>query len=420
MYWCDFWAGWIGGISGIIVGHPLDTVKVRQQTLGSSRRLGVLKTIQTTFRYEKTRGFFKGMEFPILSSGILNSLMFGTYGVCMGEIMNKRHHEAPTALDAFICGCAGGFVTISLCCPVEVVKVKLQLQTAEGAAVNVWGTTSVKHYRGPWDCVKDLWRMHGLKGLYRGSGCMLYRDIPSAGLYMAVYQGLLNELGDRPIVHALGGGLAGVLSWASIIPFDVVKSRLQSDDFQNKKYRGTWDCMKQSVKSDGFSVLFRGFSAAVLRAFPVNAAIFYAYGWTRKEFFTMNGGDAIDVRERHSNKVSRIMGDLLLKGYKMLGSSCEDCSNVLLQDRSGSLLCVSCEEMKKLAPPPAKIENTLAEPKFQTISDDEDKALAQVKDAVCKKLTWASEQLEKSDVSDSLRLVQLIGNMLAILQDMKK
>lgn len=31
-------AGWIGGAIGIIVGHPLDTVKIRLQTQGVSGR----------------------------------------------------------------------------------------------------------------------------------------------------------------------------------------------------------------------------------------------------------------------------------------------------------------------------------------------------------------------------------------------
>ena len=32
MFWCDFIAGWIGGSAGIAVGHPFDTLKVRQQS----------------------------------------------------------------------------------------------------------------------------------------------------------------------------------------------------------------------------------------------------------------------------------------------------------------------------------------------------------------------------------------------------
>ncbi|CAH2324836.1 Hypothetical predicted protein [Pelobates cultripes] len=39
------------------------------------------------------------------------------------------------------------------------------------------------------------------------------------------------------------------------------------------------------------------------------------------------------------------MGDYLLKGYKMLGDSCDTCGTILLQDRQKKLLCVSCQEL---------------------------------------------------------------------------
>jgi hypothetical protein len=33
---CDFVSGWVGGCCGLILGHPFDTLKVRQQALGRS------------------------------------------------------------------------------------------------------------------------------------------------------------------------------------------------------------------------------------------------------------------------------------------------------------------------------------------------------------------------------------------------
>ena len=34
---CDFVSGWVGGCCGLILGHPFDTLKVRQQALGNKR-----------------------------------------------------------------------------------------------------------------------------------------------------------------------------------------------------------------------------------------------------------------------------------------------------------------------------------------------------------------------------------------------
>ena len=51
------------------------------------------------------------------------------------------------------------------------------------------------------------------------------------------------------------------------------------------------------------------------------------------------------ARRERSDKISKIMGDYLLKGYKMLSTSCAECGTILLRDRSGNLYCVACAEV---------------------------------------------------------------------------
>ncbi|XP_050407317.2 protein ZNRD2 isoform X2 [Patella vulgata] len=53
----------------------------------------------------------------------------------------------------------------------------------------------------------------------------------------------------------------------------------------------------------------------------------------------------IEARRERSNKISKLMGDYLLKGYKMLGITCRECETILLQDRHGSNYCVACSEL---------------------------------------------------------------------------
>ena len=73
----------------------------------------------------------------------------------------------------------------------------------------------------------------------------------------------------------LAGGAAGVASWASIYPLDVLKSRLQASP---GRYAGLWDCARRSVRDEGWGVLSRGLTACLLRAAVVNAAIFGGCG----------------------------------------------------------------------------------------------------------------------------------------------
>lgn len=53
----------------------------------------------------------------------------------------------------------------------------------------------------------------------------------------------------------------------------------------------------------------------------------------------------IQARRERSDKISKIMGDYLLKGYKMLGSVCGVCETILLEDKSGLTYCIACREL---------------------------------------------------------------------------
>ncbi|KAL8610414.1 hypothetical protein ACOMHN_035131 [Nucella lapillus] len=52
-----------------------------------------------------------------------------------------------------------------------------------------------------------------------------------------------------------------------------------------------------------------------------------------------------EARRERSNKISKVMGDYLLKGYKMLGICCPQCETILLQTKQGVNYCISCSEL---------------------------------------------------------------------------
>ncbi|XP_073335403.1 protein ZNRD2 [Pagrus major] len=53
----------------------------------------------------------------------------------------------------------------------------------------------------------------------------------------------------------------------------------------------------------------------------------------------------IQARRERQDKISKLMGDYLLKGYKMLGECCDVCGTILLQDKQHKNYCVSCQEL---------------------------------------------------------------------------
>ncbi|XP_078058927.1 protein ZNRD2 [Mustelus asterias] len=53
----------------------------------------------------------------------------------------------------------------------------------------------------------------------------------------------------------------------------------------------------------------------------------------------------IEARRERQDKITKLMGDYLLKGYRMLADSCPECGTVLLQDKKQKNYCVACQEL---------------------------------------------------------------------------
>ena len=116
---------------------------------------------------------------------------------------------------------------------------------------------------------------------------MAYREVPSYGIYCLTYEFLSAKMHQHQFTDARGivadlisGGVAGSLTWLSIIPFDVIKSRFQAD-FAGE-YNGFLHCAKELYKEGGVRIFYTGCLVTCLRAFPVNAMTFLVYSQTLK------------------------------------------------------------------------------------------------------------------------------------------
>ncbi|XP_004478655.1 protein ZNRD2 isoform X1 [Dasypus novemcinctus] len=53
----------------------------------------------------------------------------------------------------------------------------------------------------------------------------------------------------------------------------------------------------------------------------------------------------LQARRERQDRISRLMGDYLLRGYRMLGETCAECGTILLQDKQRKIYCVACQEL---------------------------------------------------------------------------
>lgn len=127
----DIIAGSARGIAQIIVGHPLDTIKVRLQT--QSRLISQGETakfdslggcVKETLSKEGWRGFWKGCTSPLAGCALYSASLFFAYG------QSKRivgiDEKNPRLLDQVLVGGMTGGAAVFIETPIDTIKARLQ------------------------------------------------------------------------------------------------------------------------------------------------------------------------------------------------------------------------------------------------------------------------------------------------------
>ncbi|XP_015433086.1 PREDICTED: mitochondrial basic amino acids transporter-like [Dufourea novaeangliae] len=266
----DFFAGCVGGCAGIVVGYPLDTIKVHMQTQDyrNPRYKGNWDCFRAIFAKESVGGLYRGMTSPMAGVAVVNAIIFGVYG------QTQRHIPDPDSLTShFVAGTVAGIAQSPICSPMELVKTRIQLQA-----------NSTSRFTGPLQCLAHTYKHEGYRGMFKGLGITLLREAPSFGVYFFTYEAITKTSETEPVSTPwmlLAGGVAGTASWALTYPIDVIKSRIQAN---GDRYTGMIDCFRRSVRTEGYSCLYKGLSSTILRAFPTNAVTFTVVTWTFRMF----------------------------------------------------------------------------------------------------------------------------------------
>ncbi|KAH6781407.1 Mitochondrial substrate carrier family protein [Perilla frutescens var. hirtella] len=281
----EFVAGGVGGTAGVIAGYPLDTLRIQQQNSATGSAAQILRRLVTA---EGPFSLYRGMAAPLASVTFQNAVAFQTYAILSRAIdINSAPDDPPSYRGVALGGVGTGAIQSLVLSPVELVKIRLQLQPKT-------------NLNGPLDVARTILRAEGWRGIYRGLTITVLRDAPAHGVYFWTYEytreGLhpgCRKSGQESFgTMLLAGGLAGVASWICCYPLDVIKTRLQAQSLSMVKYNGIVDCFRRSVKEDGYNVLWRGLGTAVARAFIVNGAVFTAYETALRCIFRNNESPA--------------------------------------------------------------------------------------------------------------------------------
>ncbi|KAF2155133.1 mitochondrial carrier [Myriangium duriaei CBS 260.36] len=279
----DLFAGAVGGVAQVLLGQPFDIVKVRLQT--TTTYTGALDCATQILRNEGAASFYKGTLTPLIGIGACVSVQFGGFHYA------RRYFERQNALSSsalpsaaaaplsytqyYAAGAFAGIANTPLSTPIEHIRIRLQTQP-HGAG---------RLYNGPIDCIRKLSAYNGVaSGLYRGTSVTLLREAQAYGMWFLSFEYLMQNDARRNGIErkdvptwkvAAYGGLAGEMLWLSSYPFDIIKSKMQTDGFGDKQvYKTMRQAFAQTWRTEGAFGFWKGIGPTLLRAMPVSAGTF--------------------------------------------------------------------------------------------------------------------------------------------------
>lgn len=196
----------------------------------------------------------------------------------------------------------------------DTVKARLQTQSWAALAPGEGGTPQPQ-YRNFADGLRQMWRLEGLRGLYRGFGPTVLGSMPASCLYFTTYEFARARLASASSLNASSAGsdsegsgrsgaeaeapffvnfasgvVAETVSCVLWVPVDVVKERMQIQRLPRASqpahlkarlgagfYSSGLDAVRSIVRTEGAVGLYRGYGATVLSFGPFSALYFTFY-----------------------------------------------------------------------------------------------------------------------------------------------
>ncbi|KAL9595672.1 MAG: hypothetical protein Q9219_006305 [cf. Caloplaca sp. 3 TL-2023] len=272
----DLFSGAVGGVAQVLIGRGGEALMGNLLVRLDDRPIAQVSSSHVS---RSGTDIVKGTLTPLIGIGACVSVQFGGFHYARRQFEARNSLKGlPASLSysqLYASGAFAGLANSFLSGPIEHVRIRLQTQP-HGAG---------RLYSGPLDCVRKLSAHEGImRGLYRGQAVTLLREAQAYGVWFLSFEYMMNRHArvnamsrsdiSAPMI-ALYGGLAGEALWMASYPFDVVKSKMQSDGFgAGKMYQSMRGCFGQIWRQEGMRGFWRGVGPTLVRALPVSAGTF--------------------------------------------------------------------------------------------------------------------------------------------------
>ncbi|EEB15806.1 brown fat uncoupling protein, putative [Pediculus humanus corporis] len=265
-----------------IVTFPLDTSKVqgegKQLIIGEKRIFhykGVFNTISTIVKEEGPRNLYKG-----LSAGLQRQMCFASVRIGMYDnvksfyqnlINEKKLNNLLDVLTKISAGITTGILGVLVAQPTDVVKVRFQAQQGNLKS----------RYKSTVEAYKCIFKEEGIRGLWKGMYSNMARNtivnVSEIVCYDIVKTSILKKklFEDNIYCHFTSASITGLATTIVSSPVDVIKTRYMNSI--PGQYTNALDCAFKTIKMEGLSALYKGFTPSFYRLVSWNIVMWVTY-----------------------------------------------------------------------------------------------------------------------------------------------
>lgn len=249
---------------------------------------GPIHGVSVIVRNEGLRGIYRGIGCAYVYQVLLNGCRLGFYEPMRGSLSKLVFNDDKVqSLGVnMLCGAGSGIIGAAAGSPFFLVKTRLQ-------SYSPFLPVGTQHtYRNAFDGLRQIYSTEGVRGLYRGVGAAMIRTGFGSSVQLPTYffakRRLMKHAGmeEGPALHLSSSAISGFVVCVFMHPpgkfsrvvfgklfavfltlrTDTVMSRLYNQN--GNLYKGVFDCLAKTVKTEGFLAIYKGFLPHLARILP--------------------------------------------------------------------------------------------------------------------------------------------------------